>query len=146
MLERRSNVMDLIDRPRFVGIVMENESKNKILGDTENDLENRGQLEEKDKRGPLVEKEKRTPLFQFTGAGEETPRKRVRRENGEEYEGTERFSYGVGSIVDTVELRDYTCTLGRRAREHSDELIRLILAMRTDKASMTKAREEAFRK
>jgi len=93
------------------------------------------------------EESRKDSLFRFMGRlEEETPRKRFKRFEGGTGEGTEAFSYGVGSIVDTVELRDYTCILGCRAREHSDELIRLILAMRTEKASMTKAREEAFRK
>jgi len=101
---------------------------------------------EKGKTGQMVEKREGSP-FVFTGSlGDETPKKSNKRQKDEEGEGVDRFTYGAGSIVDTVELRDYTCILGRRGRELSDELLRLIMTMKTEKASMTKAREEAFKK
>ncbi|KAE9525680.1 hypothetical protein AGLY_014207 [Aphis glycines] len=100
----------------------------------------------KNNKGQLVDEREGAP-FVFTGSlGEETSRRSNKRLKDDEGEGVDRFTYGAGSIVDTVELRDYTCILGRRGREISDELLRLIMAMKTEKASMTKAREEAFKK
>jgi hypothetical protein len=61
-------------------------------------------------------------------------------------QGVGRFTYGAGSIVDTAELWDYTCNLGRHRREHSNELLRLVIAMRLEKSTMMKDREEAFKK
>jgi hypothetical protein len=64
----------------------------------------------------------------------------------DEGEGVGSFTYDAGSIVDTTELRDYTCNLGCRGREYSDELLRHVVAMRLEKSIMTKAREESFLK
>lgn len=69
--------------------------------------------------------------FVFTGlAGEEIPRKSNKRLKDNEGEGVDMFTYGAGSIMEAVELRDYTCILGRSGRELSDELLRLIMVMR----------------
>lgn len=118
-----------------------------VVGRTDIGTENTGlNGNGKGKTGQLGEKREGAP-FVFTGLlGDETPKKSNKRQKDEEGEGIDRFTYGAGSIVDTVELRDYTCILGRRGRELSDELLRLIMSMKTEKASMTKAREEAFKK
>jgi len=101
------------------------------------------------KTGQLVErvggKREKSPVIQGL-LEEETPRKPNKRMMDDEGEGVDRFTYGVGSIMDTIELRDYTCTLERRGREQADKLSALVTAMRVDKSTMTKPREEAFRK
>jgi len=119
---------------------MDNKNLANVKGKKDNGLEKNGQLVEK-----VGGKREKSPVIQGL-LEEETPRKANKRMRDEEGEGVDRFTYGVGSIMDTIELRDYTCTLGRRGREQADKLSALVTAMRVDKSTMTKPREEAFRK
>ncbi|KAE9521654.1 hypothetical protein AGLY_017950 [Aphis glycines] len=83
-------------------------------GEKRNGKENKGQLEEEREGAPFI----------FTGSlGDETPQRSNKRIKDEEGEGVDKLTYGAGSILDKVELRDYTCILGRRGRELSYELL-----------------------